>query len=268
MVLAKSSSESSSLIGAAVGFAFCLTEGSVAASRGSLEAEETLLGIGRARSGGGPCDGGKVPKAKAGYRNRLRCAEAWPSPWLSSSSNPGVWVKVACLLTDSMYSLAVSDSGGIEAGNGTLGLGFDGTGEVVGGDGTMGAGSTGRGGVSVVSIGTESWSSGVGAGSGTGVEVGSGTGAGAGPGTGVGVSCYGRSASNVLANDLRASVESWVILRVVGVCRFCNNSGGGRSGKSVRSGTFSSGTGLPRKKRFWLSKRILISARMVSILVE
>ena len=82
-------------------------------------------------------------------------------------------MKAACLLTDSMYSLAISDSGGVGAGNGTLGPGFDGTSEVVGGDGTTGAGSTRRGGVSVVSIGTKSWSSGVGTGSGTGVDVGS-----------------------------------------------------------------------------------------------
>ena len=92
-------------------------------------------------------------------------------------------MKAACLLTDSMYSLAVSANGGIGAGNRTLGLGFDGAGKVVGGDGTMGAGSTGRGGVSMVSIKIESWPSGVGAGSGTGVEVGSGTGVGSGPGT-------------------------------------------------------------------------------------
>ena len=85
MVLAESSSESSSSIGAIVSFAFCLAEGSVAASRGSLEAGETLLGIGRAGSGGGPCGGGKVPKAEAGCKNRLRCGEAWLSPWLSSS---------------------------------------------------------------------------------------------------------------------------------------------------------------------------------------
>ena len=120
----------------------------------------------------------------------------------------------------------------------------------------------------MVSIGTESWSSGVGAGSGTGVEVGSGTGTGSGPGTGVGASCCGRSASDVLMSDAEASVESQVVLRVVGIYRFCNNSVGRRSGKSVRSGTFSSRTGLPWKKRFRLSKRILISARMVSILVE
>ena len=83
MVLVKSSSESSS--GAAVGFAFRLAEGSAVASRGSLEARETLLGIGRAGSGGGPCGRGKVLKAKVGCRNRLRCGEACLSPWLSSS---------------------------------------------------------------------------------------------------------------------------------------------------------------------------------------
>ena len=98
-------------------------------------------------------------------------------------------MKAACLLTDSMYSLVVSDNSEIGARNGTLGLGFDGAGEVVGGDGMTGAGSTGRGGVSMVSIGTESWPSGVGAGSGTGVEIGSGTGVGSGPGTWVGDSC-------------------------------------------------------------------------------
>ena len=100
-------------------------------------------------------------------------------------------MKAACLLTDSMYSLVVSNSGGIGAGNGTLGLGFDGIGEVVGEDGMTGAGSTGRGGVSVVSIITKSWSSGVGAGSRTGVEVGSGTGAGSGPRIGIGASYCG-----------------------------------------------------------------------------
>ena len=177
-------------------------------------------------------------------------------------------MKATCLLTDSMYSLAVSDSGGIGAGSGTLGLGFDGTGKVVGGDGTTGAGFIGRGGVSVVSIGTESWSFGVSAGSGTGVEVGSGSGAGSGLGTGVGASYCGQSASDVLASDPGASIELRVVLRVVGVCRFCNNSGGRRSRKSVRSGNFSNGVGLPRKKQFRLSKRTLISARMVSILVE
>ena len=98
-------------------------------------------------------------------------------------------MKAACLLTDSMYSLVVSANGGIGAGNGTLGLGFDGTGKVVGGDGTMGAGSTGRGGVSVVSIGTRvlaflswRWFRNC-------MEVGSGTGASSGPGTWIGDSC-------------------------------------------------------------------------------
>ena len=97
-------------------------------------------------------------------------------------------MKAACLLIDSMYSL-ISASGGIGAGNGTLGLGFDGIGEVVGGDGTTGVGSMGRGGVSMVSIRTKSWPSGVGAGSRTGVEVGSGIRAGSGLGTWVGDSC-------------------------------------------------------------------------------
>ena len=94
-------------------------------------------------------------------------------------------MKAACLLTDSIYSLIVSDSTGI--GTEVLGLGFAGVGEVVGGDGRMGATSAGRGGVSEVSIGIRSWASGVGAGSGTSVDVGPGTGAGVGPGTGVGL---------------------------------------------------------------------------------
>ena len=62
----------------------------------------------------------------------------------------------ACLCTDSMYSLAVSANRGIGAGSGALGLESDAAGEGVGGDGTTRAGSMGRGGVSVVSIGTES----------------------------------------------------------------------------------------------------------------
>ena len=65
-------------------------------------------------------------------------------------------MKAACLLSDSMYSLAVSDNGGIGAKSGALGLGPDAAGELVGGDGTTGAGLMGRSGVSVVSIGTGS----------------------------------------------------------------------------------------------------------------
>ena len=76
MVLADSFSESFSSIGVAVGFAFRFEEGSTATSRRSLEAGVTLLGAGRAGSGGGPCGGGKVPKAEAGCWNRLRCGEA------------------------------------------------------------------------------------------------------------------------------------------------------------------------------------------------
>ena len=62
-------------------------------------------------------------------------------------------MKAACLLTDSIYSLAVSDSDGIGFETGTLGRRFAGVGEVVGGDGTAGEGSTGRGDVSELSIG-------------------------------------------------------------------------------------------------------------------
>ena len=65
-------------------------------------------------------------------------------------------MKVACLLTDSMYSLAVSANGGLGVGSGALGLGSDAASESVGGDGTTGAGLMGRGGVLVVSIGTGS----------------------------------------------------------------------------------------------------------------
>ena len=129
-------------------------------------------------------------------------------------------MKAACLLTDSIYSLAISDSGGIGAE--VLGLGFAGVGEVVGGDGTMRAGSAGRGGVSEVSIGIGSWAFGVGARSGTGVDVGPGTGAGIGPGTSVGTSYCNLPASDVLTSDPEAglpldSAESWFVLRVVGV---------------------------------------------------
>ena len=80
MVLAESSSESSSSIGVAVSFVFRLAEGSVAANRGSLEARGTLLGVGRVGSGGGPCGKGRVPKADVGCRNRLCCGEACVSP--------------------------------------------------------------------------------------------------------------------------------------------------------------------------------------------
>ena len=76
VVLAKSSSESSSSIRAAVGFAFRLAEGSAIANRGSLEAGGALLGAGRTGSGGGPCGGGKAPKADVRCWNRLRCGEA------------------------------------------------------------------------------------------------------------------------------------------------------------------------------------------------
>ena len=166
-------------------------------------------------------------------------------------------MKAACLLTDSIYSLIVSDNGGTGAENEILGLGFAGVGEMVSGDGTTGAGSAGRGGVSEVSIGIGSWASRVGAGS----------------GTSVGASYCGLSTSDVLASDPGAglspdSADSWLVLRVVEIWRFCNTSVDGRSGNSDRSGTFSNRTGLPWKKRFRLLKRTLISAKMVSILAE
>ena len=158
-------------------------------------------------------------------------------------------MKAACLLTDSIYSLAVFDRGGTE--KEVLGLRFAGVGETAGGDGTTGTGSAGRGGVLEVSIGTRSWASGVGVGS----------------GAGVGASGCGLSTSNALASDPGAGlspdfVDSWLVCRVGGVYRFCNTSVGGRSG------TFSSGIRLPRKKRFRVSKRTLISPKMVSILAE
>ena len=121
-------------------------------------------------------------------------------------------MKAACLLTNSIYSLDVSDSGGTGAENGILGLEFAGVGEVVGGDGTTGAGS----------IRVGSWTSRVGAGSGTCVEVGLRTCAGVGPRTGVDALCCGLSALDVLASDPGAglpldSAESWFVLRVFGV---------------------------------------------------
>ena len=78
MVFAESSSDSSSSIGAVVGFAFRLARGAPAedaTNRGSLEAGDALLGAGRAGGGGDPCGGGRIPKADAGCRNRLRCGK-------------------------------------------------------------------------------------------------------------------------------------------------------------------------------------------------
>ena len=63
-------------------------------------------------------------------------------------------MKAACLLTSSIYSLAVSNEGGTK--KDVLGLGFAGVGETAGGDSTTRAGSVERGGVSEVSIGTGS----------------------------------------------------------------------------------------------------------------
>ena len=73
---AESSSESSSSMGAAVGFSFRFADGSIVTNRGSLEAGGAFLGAGRAGSGGGPCGGSRVPKAEVGYRNRPCWGEA------------------------------------------------------------------------------------------------------------------------------------------------------------------------------------------------
>ena len=164
-------------------------------------------------------------------------------------------MKAACLLTDSIYTLAISDRGG--TGRDVLDPGFAGVEEVAGGDDTTRAGSARRDGVLEVSTGTEAWVSGVD----IGFEA------------GIGISGCILSTSDVLATGSRIglspdSADSWLVLRVGGVWRFCNTSVGGRSGNSDRSGTLSSGTELPRKKRFRASKRALISAKIVSILAE
>ena len=73
---AESSSESSSSMGAAVGFSFRFADGFVVTNRGSLEVEGAFLGAERAGSGGGPCSGSRVPKAEVGYQNKLRWGKA------------------------------------------------------------------------------------------------------------------------------------------------------------------------------------------------
>ena len=73
---AESSSESSSSMGAVVGFSFRFADGSVVTNRGSLEAGGAFLGAGRVGSGGGPCGGSRVPKVEVGYRNKLCWDEA------------------------------------------------------------------------------------------------------------------------------------------------------------------------------------------------
>ena len=76
VVWAESSSESSSSMGAAVGFSFRFADGSAVTNRGSLEARGAFLGAGSAGSGGGPCGGGRASKAEVGCRNRLHWGEA------------------------------------------------------------------------------------------------------------------------------------------------------------------------------------------------
>ena len=263
VVLAESSSESSNLIGG-VGFVFRFAGGSAAedgTGRSDRRTGGILLGtgkIGGCSRGEGPCAGCKVPKIDAGYWNRLRCGDAYviPCDWFNTSWNPGVWVKVAGLLTDSMYALAVFDRGG--TGRNVLDSRSTSTGEATGGDGIAEAGSTGRGGVSETFVKNEAGVSGTVVGMGASVGTSSGC---------------ALPASLVLASDHGAclspdSANSWLVLRAVGVWRFCNTFVGGRSGNFERFGTFSSGTGLLQKKQFWASKRALISAKLVSILAE
>ena len=142
-------------------------------------------------------------------------------------------MKAVCLLTDSTYILAVSNRGRMD--KDVLDSRFTGLGEGAGGDGIAEAGSVGRGGVSetVVEIETRVFGTVVGTKAGVGTS-----------------SSSVLPASLVLALDSGAyrspdSVDSWLVLRVFGVWRFCSTSIGGRSGNSIRSGTFSSGTGLP-----------------------
>ena len=73
---AESSSESSSSMDAAVDFSFRFVDRPAVTNQGSLEAEGAFLGTERAWSGGGPCGGGRVPKAEAKCWNRLRWGEA------------------------------------------------------------------------------------------------------------------------------------------------------------------------------------------------
>ena len=65
-------------------------------------------------------------------------------------------MKAACLLTVSMYFRASSANGGIETKGGAFGFGADAACRLEVRDGTMGAELVVSGGVSVVSIGTES----------------------------------------------------------------------------------------------------------------
>ena len=78
----------------------------------------------------------------------------------------------------------------------------------------------------------------------------------------------GSSSDWILPPSFDLASDSRFVLNVVGVWRFWSTSFGGRSENSVRSGTFSRETGVPRKKQFWAEKSVHISAKMVSILVE
>ena len=155
-------------------------------------------------------------------------------------------MKAACLLTDSVYNLVVSNRGGKSKEGPSLG--FTGLGKGAGGDGIAGARSVGRGGVQS-KVGVESEAS---------VETSSG---------------WVLPVSFDLAFNPGSclpldSVDFEFVLNIIDVWRFCSTSVGGRSGNSVRFETFSSRIGLLQKKRFRVETSVHISAKMVSILAE
>ena len=252
-------------MGGAIGFAFRFAggrvEGKGSVGRRGYGGGGATFGAGRTSGcggGGGPYARSKVPNVVVGCRNNCRYGDICVTHCnrFNNSWNPGVCVKAACLLIDSTYILVVSDRGGM--GKDVLGSKFTKMGEGAGGDRIARAGSAGRGGVSETVVRTKIGVSGTIVGTEASIDTSSG--------------CV-LPASLVLALDPRTchspdSVDFWLVLRVVGVWRFCSTSIGGRFGNSMRSGTFSSGTGLPRKKQFRVAKRARISAKIVSILAE
>ena len=113
-------------------------------------------------------------------------------------------MKAACLLTNSMYALAIFDRG--RTGRDVLDSGFTCVEETARGDEMAKAGSAGKGGVLETFVGIEA---GV---SGTGIRT----------EVGVGTSDCALPTLVALASDPRAclsldSADSWLVLRVVGV---------------------------------------------------
>ena len=114
-------------------------------------------------------------------------------------------MKAACLFTDSMYALVVSNRG--RTCKDVLDSGFTGAEETTRGDRIARVGSVGKDGVSKTFVETEAGVSGTIVGMGVGVGT---------------SSCCALPAPMVLASDPRAclssdSADSWLVLRVVGV---------------------------------------------------